>query len=68
MNTTYEAQTENHPKRLDPLEVGTRVRLHSGNDAGTIIGFVPARPRAVVQWDTGHREAWHVNDLVILAP
>jgi hypothetical protein len=51
------------------LEVGTRVRLHSGHGYGTITrvrfdGDAPERVELV--WDTGQRATWDGRSLVVV--
>lgn len=61
----------------EKIKVGSRVRLHSGNDVGTVTAtwsrFVGPGAlgrevyRAQVRWDSGQYASWLVSDLVLLA-
>lgn len=48
-----------------PLAVGSRVRLFSGSEVGTITKLGPAR--ALVRWDTGTLANWATNCLMVVA-
>lgn len=64
---TPEASTELDPNVLAPLREGTRVRLHSGRQFGTVTKIVNDY-RVKVRWDGGGTSHWHQRELVIIAP
>lgn len=48
------------------IAVGTRVRLHSGAERGTVVLMHRKTRRVEVRWDSGQRATWHATDLMIL--
>jgi len=58
-----------HPNRS--IEKGTRVRLHSGREQGTVerVRFDGDDPmRVVVRWDSGVLATWAALALVVIDP